>query len=86
MLKGTTESGFSFEIDDKTLDNYEFVETLAAAEADSTQFVKLVNLLFGDKKQEAFDFVKRQYGYVSYKGISQLVIDIFKSAKDGKNS
>lgn len=81
-----TKSGFECEIEDKILDDYEFIEALSELEESPLRIKEVVDKLFGKNKSKAFDFVLKKCGYVSAKEIYQLVIDVFKSIKVGKNS
>lgn len=86
MQRGKTSKGFEFEISDTALDNYELVEALAKIKSDPFAMTTVVDAVFGDNKQAAFDFVKAEYGYVSTAGLGQLITDIFDSISGGKNS
>lgn len=53
MLTGKTESGFEFEIEEKTLDDYEFIEAVGKCEqGDPLAYVKVVDAALGSKKKK----------------------------------
>ena len=53
MLTGKTESGFEFEIEEKTLDDYEFIEAVGKCEqGDPLAYVKVVDAALGSKKEK----------------------------------
>lgn len=88
MITGKTDSGFEFEIDEKILDDYELIESLAEVEdGDTLEIVKVTNKVLGDNKEKAFDFIRSQCGYVSTDAVTKLIKDIFMCiGKNGKNS
>lgn len=53
MVKGTTKSGFEFEIDETRLDDYEFIEMLSDIEEDMTIFPKVARKILGVKQHNA---------------------------------
>lgn len=86
MLTGKTESGFEFEIEEKTLDDYEFIEAVGKCEqGDPLAYVKVVNAALGSKKEKAFAKIREKCGYVSAKEITKLIVEIFQTPKT-KNS
>lgn len=86
MLKGTTESGFAYEIPDETLNDYELFELIAEVDTNPLLLPKLVVKLLGeDQKKSLMDHVRNEYGIVKIDSMSQEVMEIFKS-KELKNS
>ena len=81
MLTGKTESGFEFEIEEKTLDDYEFIEAVGKCE----QGDPLAYVALGSKKEKAFAKIREKCGYVSVKEITKLIVEIFQTPKT-KNS
>ena len=53
MLKGTTKSGFKFEIEDKRLNNYELLEAISDVEESPLALPRVIKLLLGDNKAKA---------------------------------
>ena len=54
MLKGTTKSGFKFEIEDKRLNNYELLEAISEVEESPLALPRVIKLLLGDSKAKAW--------------------------------
>ena len=80
MLTGKTESGFEFEIEEKTLDDYEFIEAVGKCEqGDPLAYVKVVDAALGSKKEKAFEKIREKCGYVSAKEITKLIVEIFQT-------
>ncbi len=59
MVRGKTESGFEFEIDESIADDMEFMESLADAMDDSIRFPKVLEQLLGtDQKKRLYDHIR----------------------------
>jgi len=86
MLKGTTESGFNYEIADETLNDYELFELISEVDGNPLLLPKLVKKLLGDKqKDNLINHVRGEDGRAPLDKISQEVMEIFQS-KSLKNS
>ena len=60
-MKVRLDEDFEIEIDDKTLDNYELVEALAAVDKGKTgKLTDAVDILFGDAKPALFEHIKEK--------------------------
>lgn len=88
MLKGKTESGFCFEIDETALDDMEFVEALADLEEDALKFPKVCNMLLGkDQKKKLYDHLRNENGKVPVEAVSNAIAEIMSVAGEStKNS
>lgn len=88
MIKGKTESGFEFEIEESRLDNMELVDAVAEASDESPITVsRVILLLLGEKQRKAlYDFCRAETGNVPIEAVSRTIIEIFKSIDSGKNS
>lgn len=93
MIKGTTKTGFKFEIDEKTMDNMELVDAIAELEDndnDPMNFSRLVKRLLGnDGRRRLYDHVREEDGRVPMNKIGDEIADILmKMSEDeeGKNS
>ncbi len=76
--KGTTKSGFEFEIDSNVLDNMELVDALAEASEDATQISKAIRMILGDEqKKKLYEHVRNEDGVVSVTAISDELLDMF---------
>lgn len=85
-MKVRLDEDFEIEIDDKTLDNYELVEALAAVDKGKTgKLTDAVDILFGDAKPALFEHIKEKKGYVSTEEVKNAILQTFESLK-GKKS
>jgi hypothetical protein len=85
MITGKTKSGFEFKLEDNALDDYELIEALGELDENPLIISKVINLLFGSRKNEVKEFIKRQKGYVSTKEMSNLITEVFSAISNGKN-
>lgn len=87
MLRGKTESGFEFEIDQEIFDDYDFLELLCQIDEGETQLtIKMVDRLLGKEQKERLkEHVRTESGRVSAKKLLAEVKEIFNATKEGKN-
>lgn len=87
MLRGKTESGFVYEIDEEVMDDYDFLEILCKIDdGDTALTVKMVDMLLGEKqKEELKNHLRTENGRVSAKKMLAEVMEIFRATKEGKN-
>lgn len=85
MITGKTKSGFEFKLEDNVLDDYELIEALGELDENPLKISKVIDLLFGNRKNEVKEFIKRQKGYVSTKEMSNLITEVFSAISNGKN-
>ncbi len=88
MVRGITESGFEYELEDGVLDDYELLETLCAIDkGDYSNITTMVDTLLGTKQREALKaHLRAETGRVSAKAVLKEVMEIFRNTKQGKNS
>lgn len=88
MLRGKTESGFAYEIDEEVMDDYDFLEILCKIDdGDTALTIKMVDMLLGEKqKEELKNHLRTKKGRVSAKKLLAEVMEIFHATKEGKNS
>lgn len=80
MLKGTTKSGFKFEVEDKRLNNYELLEAISDVEESPLALPRVIKLLLGDSKAKALkNHVRDDEGFVSADKLSAEIMEIFES-------
>ena len=80
MLKGTTKSGFKFEVEDKRLNNYELLEAISDVEESPLALPRVIKLLLGDNKAKALkNHVRDDEGFVSAEKLSAEIMEIFES-------
>lgn len=87
MIKGTTESGFNYEIPDERLNNYELLECIAELDEEPLFLTKVVNLLLGNDQAKLLkEHVRTEDGTVPMDTMSNEIIEIFHSQNKTKNS
>lgn len=89
MRKGTTSSGFSFEIDETIIeDDYELFEDLCALDrGELTLLPKVVNTILGaEQTAKMKSFIRAKDGRVSTQKMMALFTEVMTSAKETKNS
>ena len=90
MIKGTTESGFEFELSDRIKDDYEIIEALVRYFKNLTyqNFVDFKDRMFAgaeETEKKAKEFLRERDGYVSTRAMIELVFEIWNAAKELKN-
>ncbi|MDG6113747.1 hypothetical protein [Lactococcus formosensis] len=86
MLKGTTKSGFRYEINENIGDDYELLKLITKVEQDGTLIFDLTEKLLGVKQAANLEkFLKKRDSYVSTKKVIEEVIEIFNSQAMLKN-
>ncbi|SDZ88056.1 hypothetical protein SAMN02745687_00916 [Lachnospiraceae bacterium NK3A20] len=58
MVKGKTESGFEFEVDETILDDWELVEDLEQCGSNAYAQIHAAKRVFGDKYNDAKEFCR----------------------------
>lgn len=87
MIRGTTRSGFTFELDEAALDDMELFEALCDLEAgDGRAVVPICRRLLGDQKAALYEHLRGGNGRVSVAKVADELADIIGSAKNGKKS
>lgn len=78
-FKGTTKTGFPFDISMERMENYEVVETIAEIDENPLVLPRLLKLLFGDQVAALKDHVRGEDGMVPTQKLMDEVRDIFES-------
>lgn len=87
MIKGSTKSGFEYEITKARLENYELIEALSEVEENPLLLPKAVNLLLGkEQANELKDHLRDDEGLVSSEKLSHEITEIFQGQSETKNS
>lgn len=88
MVKGTTGSGFKFEIDETIADDMEFMEAMADAMDDAIKFPKVIEQLLGtEQKKRLYDHVRGDGKRVSIEKTIEEFTEIMNLAgEELKNS
>lgn len=87
MIKGTTSSGFAYQITEERLNNYELVEAIGELEENPLVIPKTMNLLLGKEQTKKLkELVRTEDGMVPVDKISEVITEIFKDQGHVKNS
>lgn len=87
MLKGTTKTGFNFELNEDNLNDYELFKLIAGLEENQWLLPKLVTKLLGEEQEKRLlDHVRTPDGKVPMNVIDKEITDIFSLSKELKNS
>lgn len=92
MIKGKTKSGFSYEIDERVLTDWNLLDAIGLSEStDPSEQIRgvrnLVKLILGDKEDALKKHIAdKNDGFVPVEKVSALVAEIITSAKELKNS
>lgn len=86
-MKGVTESGFAWEIEDEALDDYELLEVLHKIDTGEYGMLpEMVDKLLGKEQTKMLkSHIRTEGGRVSATRMITEVMDIFKSSSQGKN-
>lgn len=78
-FKGTTSTGFEFDISQKRMENYEVLEVLAEIDSNPLLVPKLLKLLLGEQVEDLKNHVRHEDGMVSTDKLMKEITDIFES-------
>ena len=78
-FKGTTKTGFPFDISMERMEYYEVVETIAEIDENPLVLPRLLKLLLGDQVAALKDHVRGEDGMVPTQKLMDEVRDIFES-------
>ena len=84
-MKGITDSGFEFEVEEAALDDWDFVEALAELEEKPQNIVKAAKILLGKDQVNRLREHNRKGERVSLTGMSNDIMSIMNNIKKGKN-
>lgn len=84
-IKGTTSTGFEFEISQDRLNNYELVEAIAEVDTNPLVLPRLLNLMLGPQAKNLKDHVRTDEGLVPMEVLMSEVEEIFANQKPVKN-
>lgn len=81
MITGTTSSGFTYQIDENVLQDYELLEAIAEAETNPIMITRVVRLLLGDDIDKLKNHVRDENGRVSIEKMNVEITEIFEAQK-----
>lgn len=79
MIKGKTKTGFSYNINEKQLQNYEFVELVAEVDGNELVLPKLLKLLLGEQVEDLKNHLRDKNGIVPLDKMLEEIKDIFEN-------
>lgn len=88
MIKGKTESGFEFSIEEEVLDDYEILEDLCAIdEGEVNKIPKVAIRILGDEQMKKLkNHIRGENGRVSALKMGEAIGEILTGCNEGKNS
>ena len=81
MITGTTSSGFTYQIDENVLQDYELLEAIAETETNPIMITRVVRLLLGDDIDKLKKHVRDENGRVSIEKMNVEITEIFEAQK-----
>ena len=86
MLRGKTQSGFEFTINENIGDDYELLELMGQVRnGDTLSIFELIDRVLGKEQHKALKEHCRVDGRVSTAKMNEEIVDIFTSSKEVKN-
>jgi len=86
MIRGTTKSGFAFELDDKIFDDFDLIELYAAVNENPIYMGKLAEKLLGKPQKEALlKHLRRADGIVHTTDVMNALMEIEEAIPSLKN-
>lgn len=86
MIKGTTSTGFKYELSKARLENYELIEVLAEVDSNPLLLPKMVNLLLNKEQAISLkEHIRDAEGFVSTEKMFSEIMDIFQNKEETKN-
>ncbi len=87
MIKGTTENGFEFEIEDKATDDWRIIKAIRECSNDTSYIVDVGERLLGKSQLERLEnHVAEKTGYLSASAMTNTIVEILTVAGELKNS
>lgn len=93
MVKGTTTSGFKFEIDERLAGDYRLLQAITTAEDETASDVKklkasfdIIEFILGDQKEAFIEHVKAtNEGFVPFAVVKDEIGEIMEASRKIKN-
>lgn len=88
MIKGVTESGFRYELDDNVLDNMELVDILAEGEDGALAVSKITKCIMDEhQRKRLYEHHRGEDGRVPYTAVQKDISEMFLAfGQNVKNS
>lgn len=85
MIKGTTKTGFNYEINQNMLENYELIEKLGKLETNPLILPEILEMILGEQVPLLKEHVRDKDGIVNITDINNEIADIFANSNQLKN-
>lgn len=87
MIRGKTETGFEFEVEETVLDDYELIESLREVDKGNVMYiVDVVDMLLGAEQKSALkEHLRKENGKITFTDMCNEVVRIFNASKEIKN-
>ncbi len=87
MVKGTTKSGFAFELEPDILDDMELLDQVAECDANPAALSRVIKMVLGEEQRKAlYDHLRDERGKVPVNAVGEAITDIFYAiGQHGKN-
>lgn len=87
MLKGTTKSGFAFELEPDILDDMELMDQVVECDTNPAALSRVIKMVLGEEQRKAlYDHLRDERGKVPVKAVGEAITDIFSAiGQNGKN-
>ena len=91
-MKGTTKSGFKFNIDERIVEDWRLLDAIGLAESDDPGEQirgtrEVANLLLGKEKESLIKFLQEKNdGFVPATEMSSMIAEIITTVRELKNS
>lgn len=87
LIKGKTKSGFSYQIEESRLNNYELIELIGELDENPVVISKMVVMLLGkEQTAELKNHLRDEDGLVPTNKMTDEITEIFQSQAETKNS
>ncbi len=87
MVKGTTRSGFAFEVAEDIANDMELFEALSDLDGgDMRAMVPVCRIVLGEQKKALYEHLRTLHGKVPVDKVTEEIADIIEALKDGKKS
>lgn len=87
MIRGKTESGFEFELDENVLDDWKLMKYLRNVDKGDVQYiVDIEERLLGEDQCEKLEtFIEEKYGKATGTLMTKEIASILEATNEGKN-
>lgn len=87
LIKGKTKSGFSYQIEESRLNNYELLELIGELDENPVVISKMVVMMLGkEQTAELKNHLRDEDGLVPNNKMMDEITEIFQSQAETKNS